>query len=308
MRFSPSLPCLLWLLLSMATSGCGTTRVSDTARTATEQLLLTQAIDETMAQVNFLPLSGRTVFLETQYLEGVSDKGYLISAIRQHLLANGALIQEDRSKAQFVVEARAGAVGTDRHSLLVGVPQLTVPVFIPGQPSQIPEIPVAKSTDQKAYAKIAIYAYNRVTGRPLMQTGNMQAHAWSKDTWILGMGPFQRGTVRDRTEFAGEPIRIPFLERDDHDIASEEAMRVKITQAATWKDEPAVKEAPAPSPETPKHGAADGFASDRDVPVLKAPPAAQPPPPIAPPPLLPPSPSPSAGKKSARGSFWFFGG
>lgn len=271
MNFSPKQSWTSVWLLWLLTSGCGTTRVTDTQRTATEQLLISQAIDDTMAQVDLKPLAGRTVFLDTQYLDGVTDKSYLISALRQHLLANGAFLQEERSKAQYVVEARAGSVGTDRHTLLVGVPQLSVPVFVPGQPNQIPEIPVAKSNDQKAHAKIAVYAYNRITGRPLMQSGNLQAQVWSKDMWIMGMGPFQRGTIRSHTEFAGEPLRLPFFSREESDTAEGNDPRVNITQAATWKDEPFSKEFGPTA--TPKNGSAGGFASDRDVaPVLQAPP------------------------------------
>src|SRR5439155_10449112 len=107
--------------------GCATTRMTDTARTATEQLLISNAVDQAVSQIDFRPLAGKTVFCDPQYLDGAVDRGYVISSLRQQLLAIGATLQDDRAKAEYVVEVRSGAIGTDRHSLLVGVPQMTVP-------------------------------------------------------------------------------------------------------------------------------------------------------------------------------------
>jgi len=35
----------------------------------------------------------------------------------------------------------------------------------------------------------------------------------AKDTWLLGAGPFERGTVHDGWEFAGTKLRLPFMNR-----------------------------------------------------------------------------------------------
>lgn len=191
--------------------GCGTTRLTDTQRTATEQLLVSNAIDRAVTGLDFNELAGKSVYFDAQYLDGTVDRGYLVSTLRQALLANGCLLQEERSKATFVVEVRSGGVGTDRHAVLVGVPQMTVPAFVPGQPSQIPEIPLAKKTDQEGVAKLAVFAYNRQTGKLIWQSGMAQATSTSKDTWFLGAGPFQQGTIRNGTEFAGEQIPLPRL-------------------------------------------------------------------------------------------------
>ena len=60
---------LNWLALAVAalvaTTGCGTTRQSNTARTATEQLLISDAVDRTVQQINFKVLAGEPVFFDT---------------------------------------------------------------------------------------------------------------------------------------------------------------------------------------------------------------------------------------------------
>ncbi|MEI8227755.1 MAG: DUF6655 family protein [Planctomycetota bacterium] len=68
---------LLPLVASLA--GCGTTRMSDSKRTATEQLLVSQAIDRAVMQVDVRPLAGRKVFLETAFMDDVEDGKYLES-------------------------------------------------------------------------------------------------------------------------------------------------------------------------------------------------------------------------------------
>ncbi|MCI0700926.1 MAG: hypothetical protein L0241_07580 [Planctomycetia bacterium] len=181
--------------------------MTDSPRAATEMLLVSQAVDYAVAQIDFSHLSGQTVFLDSAPLEsGVVDKGYLISSVRQQLLAHGALLQEDRGRATFVVELRSGAIGTDRHSMMVGTPAVSLPSVLPGIPTSIPEIALMKKSDQRGVAKIGVFAYNRITGRALWQSGTVESTSQLKDTWVFGAGPFTRGTIRQRPELAGEPL------------------------------------------------------------------------------------------------------
>jgi hypothetical protein len=191
-----------------ALGGCGTTRATDTARTATEQLLISDAIDRAVQSVNFATLAGQSVYLDESHVEDVVDRNYLVSTLRQHLLASGCALCETREDAEFIVEARAGAIGTDRNDLLFGVPSMNVPQILPLQPlpAAIPEIPVAKRRDQRGIAKIAVFAYHRETGRPVWQSGLAQQQSSANDVWILGAGPFQHGTIHEGTAFAGTTI------------------------------------------------------------------------------------------------------
>lgn len=206
MRFPLTARRAFGLLVFLAT-GCGTTKMTDSPRAATEMLLVSQAVDYAVAKIDFSPLSGQAVFLDTSALEkDVVDKGYLISLVRQQLLAHGALLQEERPRALYVVELRAGAVGTDRHSVMVGTPAVSLPSVVPGIPTSIPEIALMKKNDQRGVAKIGVFAYNRVTGRAVWQSGSVESTSRIKDTWVFGAGPFTRGTIRQGAELAGEPI------------------------------------------------------------------------------------------------------
>ncbi len=220
-------------LLAGLAAGCGTTRMTDSSRAATEQLLVSNAVDQSISQLDFRHLAGKKVYFDPQYLDGAVDKGYVVSSLRQHLLASGCLLQEDRGKATYVVEARSGAVGTDRHGVLVGIPQMTVPALVPGQPSQIPEIPVVKKTDQQGVAKIAVFAYNRLTGERVWQSGVLESRSTSKDLWVLGAGPFQNGSIRSGTAFAGEKIVVPFT---GDGTQEPEPPTTPVTDTAAWTE------------------------------------------------------------------------
>lgn len=231
---------LLPALAALALTGCGTTRMTDTQRTATEQLLISDAVDRAIAQIDLRCLAGKSVYFDPQYLDGTVDRGYLVSTLRQHLLATGCILQEDRAKATYVVEARSGGIGTDRHSLLVGVPQMNVPSFLPGQPTNIPELPLARKTDQNGVAKIALFAYNRQTGRPVWQSGTALAVSNARDMWLFGAGPFQNGSIRRGTEFAGQPLPtlpLPLLKDNDQEPKDHPPI-IPVTQAAAWVEVP----------------------------------------------------------------------
>ncbi len=218
-------------------SGCGTTRSSDTSRTATEQLLISHAIDEAINQLDCSCLRNKKVFLDAQFLDGTVDKGYLISTLRQHLLAAGCLLQEERAKATYVLEARSGAIGTDRHALLVGVPAMTLPTVLPGQPSSIPEIPFIKKSDAHGVAKVAIFAYNRLTGERVWQSGILEAQSDARDSWVVGLGPFRAGNLNPRTELAGEQLAFPLISTEsDNDRNGGPWYALPVTSGAAWQE------------------------------------------------------------------------
>ena len=230
----------IWLtttcLAICATVGCGTTRQSNTARTATEQLLISDAVDRTVQQINFKVLAGEPVFFDTSQMGDGVDKAYLISCMRQHLLASGCVMKDKREDATFVIEPRVGVLGTDSHDLMFGVPAFSVPQVVPGTPlpSSVPEIAFAKRRDQMGVAKIAVFAYRRETGEPVWQSGMAMNKSTANDIWLFGAGPFQKGTIYDETRFAGI-VKKKELEEDANAAAEVEVEAEAVFAGATQK-------------------------------------------------------------------------
>src|SRR5262249_34111155 len=129
--------------------------------------------------------------------------------LRHHLLASGCLLQDARARATYVVEARSGAVGTDRKELLFGIPSMSLPGVVPGVPAgPVPEVPLAKKTDRRGVAKLAVFAYNRKSGQPVWQSGVVQTVSTSKDTWMFAAGPSEQGTLRAGTKRTGPIVHL----------------------------------------------------------------------------------------------------
>jgi len=215
---------ITWLLVS-GSGGCGNT----IKRSATDQLLMSNAIDLMVTQLDFRPLAGKKVFLDTQYLKLPTPKPgdlmstpYIISSLRQQMVAAGVLLYDTAADAEYVVEARVGALGTDAHEMSYGIPAsnglTTVTSIMPGAPPvpTIPEISFAKKNDSKAVAKVILFAYNSKTREPVWQSGVTQGMSNAKDTWVLGAGPFQRGTIYKGTRLAGGKFSLPKKSKRDN--------------------------------------------------------------------------------------------
>jgi hypothetical protein len=195
--------------LALGAAGCGTVKTSGTARTGTEQLLLTNAWDSALQKVDFRPLTGVPVYLDVTNVSAV-DQGWVVSSIRQSMLAQGVLLRSKPEQAQWIVEARVGAYGTDESNWLLGIPQTTIPQTITGVPAgTIPEMAVVKKNDQQGVAKLALFAFDRASGQLVWNSGTMMATATAKDVYLGGVGPIQSGSIRGGTNIVGVRIPLP---------------------------------------------------------------------------------------------------
>ncbi len=214
----------LFCLLCACVAGCGTTK----SYTATDQLLMSDAVDSTVSKIDFRPLEGKRVFLDTNFLTGAKtvpgipnpilgphnliNADYVISTVRQQMIADGCLIEEKKEDADLIAEVRIGALGTDGHSVTYGIPASNMlsaaSTAISGVPSlpTFPEISVAKRELKSGAAKVAVFAYDRVTHEAVWQSGIEQANSNARDTWFLGIGPIQQGSIYKSARFAGRKM------------------------------------------------------------------------------------------------------
>ena len=133
------------------------------------------------------------------------------------MLTQGVLLRAKPEQAQWIVEARVGAYGTDSDNLLVGVPQTKIPNVVPVLPSgTIPEIPLIKRTRQQGLAKLALFAYDRASGQMVWNSGTLLASSHSKDVHVLGVGPIRSGSIRDGADFAGMKLPMATDESDPY--------------------------------------------------------------------------------------------
>jgi hypothetical protein len=182
----------LWLLF--VACGCTSTSTTNTARTSTEQLLVSNAIDGALDKVNFSPFAGSKVYLEEKYLEGVDGK-YLVASVRHRALHAGARLVDKPEDADLVVELRSGGIGTASSDAFIGTPSIGLPGML-----TIPEVKLVERKQQQGAAKIGMVAYDAKT-REILGGGGVALNKADDSNWfIVGVGPWQSGSVREEVE------------------------------------------------------------------------------------------------------------
>ncbi|MFM7591644.1 MAG: DUF6655 family protein [Isosphaeraceae bacterium] len=223
----------LILAAAITQAGCGTVRNTNTPRTGTEQILLTDAFDQALGRIDFSPLQGIPVYFDTKNIEAI-DKGWVISGIREAMLLRGVRLMDKPEQASVIVEGRIGAFGTEDHNFLIGIPQMTIPVTLAGMPTgSVPEIALLKKNDQYALSKLALFGYERASGGIVWTSGTSTAYANSKNLFIGGLGPIQSGSHKKKPEFMGlvlpqmtvQPVPIPILPWSEDEKPSVDAVK-----------------------------------------------------------------------------------
>ena len=193
--------CLIVVLLAVW-GGCG----SMAQRVAMEQLLVSDAVDQAIGKIDFTPLGGKTVFLDPEYLRTVRPLGfvnadYVISALRHQLVASGCYLKDRREDAEIIVEPRVGSLGTDDYNIVYGLPRTEAAAILGAATNSglalpaIPELAIGKSEYRQGFAKVTVFAYRADDRQAVWQSGVAKSTSTSRDTWIMGAGPFQKGTI-----------------------------------------------------------------------------------------------------------------
>lgn len=211
-------PLLIAAFCLLMAVGCG----AAVQKTGTEQLVLSDSVDRAIDQLDLSPLAGRTVFLDTTYMQTYKgpnvyvNSDYIVSALRQKMTTTGCQLELNRTEADYILEARVGALGTDTMEVTYGIPSsnglgaaATALSGVPAVPA-IPEISVGKRNNMMGVSKIVVFAYHRDTGIPVWQSGAAVARSDAKDSWFLGVGPLTRGSVYDGVTLAGNRVNPMF--------------------------------------------------------------------------------------------------
>lgn len=225
----PRLLLLVLIVLLGALTGCGTIK----GRTATEQLLVSDAVDQSVDQIDFTPLASEDVFLDVRFLKAVRGVGfvnseYIISSIRQRMITANCRLTDSATEAKYIVEVRVGALGSDCHEVNYGVPgsqalNQTASLMSNAPLPSVPEISLARTDSCRAAAKISLFAYERESREPIWESGTAQGISLAKSTWILGAGPFQEGDIYEKSEEM-QTIELPEI----HDPQLRQSMFASI--------------------------------------------------------------------------------
>ncbi|MDX9999634.1 MAG: hypothetical protein RBS50_16905 [Phenylobacterium sp.] len=154
------------LLACTALAACASASETHPSRTATEQLLVSRAVERAAAEFSLaLPRDAR-VFLDSSAFRG-EGADYAASAIREALLAQGNAIASRRADADVIVEVRLGALSIDKTQRIVGIPRLTLPISSNFTNVTVPELSAYSRRDRTGVAEFSAFAYEAATGKPI---------------------------------------------------------------------------------------------------------------------------------------------
>ena len=187
-------------LVAAAALACGCSL--NKSRLATEQLVVSDAVDRAVAEIDFSPLSGYKVHFDTKYLAPVKltpttgNMEYVVSSLRQQMAAYDCRLVDKPEEADYIVEARVGVLANDGHEVTYGMPGTAAastasalfasPIPMPS----LPELSLGRRNYNQGTAKIGVFAYDRQTREPVWQSGVAKGSTRARDVWAFGLGPF----------------------------------------------------------------------------------------------------------------------
>lgn len=192
----------------MGTAGCSSSRKTQPEHSATEQLLVTNAVDKAVRQLR-LPLpDGEKVYLRTDGIEG-EYAAYAKAAIREEVVKQGAHLTAERADAGTIIDVRSGALSIDEHETLVGMQSFEVPIPLAGN-IETPEIALYKRAERRGVAKVAATAYSADEGAHIASTGQKygfaQKRAW---TMLIFFSWQEDDLIPDHLEPSKDSIELP---------------------------------------------------------------------------------------------------
>lgn len=165
-------------------AGCSTARETEPARTATEQLMISTAVDRALDRLNVKIPEGTKIWVDAGNFEGYDSK-YAVGAVRDRLLHLGARLVADRGQADAVVEIRAGALSTNSDDMLIGIPAVELPIPMAGA-AKTPELALLKKNHDEGVVKLGITAYDAKSGALAPFTLSEPIYGFSNRTrWVV---------------------------------------------------------------------------------------------------------------------------
>jgi hypothetical protein len=140
-------------------AGCAvSTQVTLTKRSGLEQQLLVRALERAVAQLDPPRFAGNRVALELFAL--TQDRAFAEAFMAAQLERHGARVVPEGQAADLRLRVFSSVWGVDHAETLVGIPAFRTP----GVDVGVPEVALFKSTRNRGYSEVQVYAFDGRTG------------------------------------------------------------------------------------------------------------------------------------------------
>ena len=197
-------------ILAAVVTGCALEQeVSRTPRTAVEQVLLTQAVEQALVNLSVQLPEGVNVDMDVTGLE--SDRSrldmtntnrgtinrpsrdivYIRDAVAAELGRRGYRVSAQGAESPYLVRVMAESFGTMQGTIFVGMPPVQSVLI----PFSLPELTLYKRQSQSGYVRLHMDVYDNRTGEFLGSTPKLIGRAYFNQYTVLVFATWLRTDV-----------------------------------------------------------------------------------------------------------------
>lgn len=200
---------VLFTLTALVTGCALEQEVSRTPRTAVEQVLLTQAVEEALVNLSLRLPEGVNVDVDATGLEsdrsrlrttnadlGAIDRPsrdilYIRDIVAAELGRRGYRVSARDTESPYLVRVMAESFGTMQGIVFVGMPPVQSVLI----PFSLPELTLYKNQSQSGYARLHLDVYDNRTGEFLGSTPKLVGRAYYNQYTLLILATWHRTDV-----------------------------------------------------------------------------------------------------------------
>ncbi len=183
---------MVLLFLSMIFGGllsaCSSTqKITNSARTATEQLLITEAVSRSLPlqrDISFPIPRGATVKLDVAGL--TADKDIVKAIVAGWLGLHGYIVQDDNASHRISIVV--DSLGTELSTTFFGMPPIQASLI----PVSVPELSLFKAENQSGYARFHFDTFELPSGRFLATSSPFLANTFYNAYTVLLLFTFSK--------------------------------------------------------------------------------------------------------------------
>lgn len=182
-------------------AGCSTPSTTNTSRGIVEQLLLSSAVERCMYQIDFSMYRDTKVFADYSNLAPQVDKNYVQGCFELYLAKAGAILVKDEKEATYTMRLISGILATSSSQVLIGTPELPIPLPNTDINFAFPEVPIFKKVTRRGYGQFSLTVLDTASQKPV-RTVDGVSNMSEFINWTIFLIPFtSRNMKMDRSEF-----------------------------------------------------------------------------------------------------------
>ena len=142
-------------------AGCQDPRITNTARTAVEQMLLSDVIEQGTDQMKFERYKGQKALMDYKYLDPQVDKAVVQGLVERRLAECGVVVTADAKAADIIVQVLCPVLATEMSRIFIGTPRF--PFSYPTDWFSfnslqiiVPEIPLFQKLTRIGFARFSV--------------------------------------------------------------------------------------------------------------------------------------------------------